>query len=211
MMNSNVQKAKQLQAEVCLKHLRNNGFSADYFETAEEAVTFLKEQIPAGSSIGFGGSETLKETGILDWLTGNDNYTVYDRYHTDDSAKVFHESFFADYYLMSTNALTLDGHLYNVDNTGNRVAALAYGPAHVIIVAGTNKLVRDVQEAVLRNEQIAAPANNVRLKRGNPCEETGYCVHCNKETSLCNQFLVTRRSKPAGRIHVILINEDLGY
>ena len=210
-MNEHVRTARRLQAETCLKHLHSNGFSADYFETAEEALAFLKGLIPAGSSIGFGGSETLKETGILDWLTGNSEYTVYDRYHTDNPPKVFHDSLLADYYLMSTNALTMDGHLYNVDNTGNRVAALAYGPEHVIIVTGTNKLVKDVQEAVLRNEYIAAPANNARIQRGNPCEETGYCVHCSKETSLCNQFLVTRRSRPSGRIHVILINEDLGY
>ena len=154
-MNEHVRTARRLQAETCLKHLHTNGFSADYFETAEEALVFLKGMIPAGSSIGFGGSETLKETGILDWLTGNTEYTVYDRYHTDNPQKVFHDSLSADYYLMSTNALTMDGHLYNVDNTGNRVAALAYGPEHVIIVTGTNKLVKDVQEAVLRNEYIA--------------------------------------------------------
>lgn len=210
-MDENVCTARRIRSETCIRHLKENGFAADYFETVEEAVTYLKGLIPEGSSIGFGGSETLKETGIISWLTGNTAYTVYDRYHTDDVKQVFRQSLSADYYLMSTNALTLDGHLYNVDNTGNRVAALAYGPDHVIVVTGTNKLVQDLDEAVLRNETIAAPANNVRLKRNNPCTAVGHCVHCNTPASLCNQFLATKRSMPAGRIHVLLINEDLGY
>ncbi len=210
-MDEHVRTARRLLAENCLKHLKNNGFAADYFETAEEAVTFLKEMIPAGASIGFGGSETLKETGIIGWLTGNTDYTVYDRYHTDDPKKVFHQSLLADWYLMSTNALTADGYLYNVDNTGNRVGALVYGPEHVVIVTGTNKLVRNIDEAVVRNEMIAAPANNVRLGRPNPCTTLGQCMRCNNPSSICNQFLVTRRCFPEGRIHVLLINEDLGY
>ncbi len=210
-MDEHVRTARKLLAESCIKQLKANGFAADYFETSTEALTWLQEHTPAGSSIGFGGSETLKQTGILKWLTGNQNYTVYDRYHTDDTRKVFHQCLGADYFFMSTNALTVDGHLYNVDNTGNRVAALVYGPEHVYVVTGTNKLVRNVEEAVIRNEDTAAPANNVRLGRDNPCTVTGSCMHCNTPTSICNQFLVTRRCFPAGRIHVILINEDLGY
>lgn len=210
-MNENMRAASIALAQVTLKHLRDNGFAADYFETAKDAMAFLKELIPAGSSVGFGGSETLKETGILDWLGESTQYTVYDRYHTDDVKKVFHQCLDADYYLMSSNAVTVDGHLYNVDNTGNRVAALAYGPEHVIIVAGTNKLVRNIEEAVIRNEDIAAPANNIRLNRPNPCTMTGSCAHCSSPTTLCNQLVMTRRSNPAGRIHVLLINEVLGY
>lgn len=210
-MDPNVRDARRKLAAECIRHLRDNGFTADYYETAEDALNDLKQRIPAGSSIGFGGSETLKETGIIGWLTGNPDYTVFDRYHTDDMRKVFLQSLTADCYLMSTNALTVDGHLYNVDNTGNRVAALCYGPGQVFVIAGTNKLVRNIEEAVIRNEDIAAPANNIRLNRPNPCAQLGHCVHCSTPATLCNQFVVTKRSMPEGRIQILLINEDLGY
>ena len=210
-MDQHSKTARRQLAGVCVKNLKNNGFAADYFETVPEALAFVQNLIPAGSSVGFGGSETLKQTGILDWLYENKDYTVYDRYHTDDVKKVFHQCLMADYYLMSTNALTADGHLYNVDNTGNRVAALAYGPDHVVIIAGTNKIVRNDEVAVNRNEDVAAPANNIRLNMPNPCTEYGRCMHCSRDTTLCNQLVITRRSKPVGRIHVILINEELGY
>ena len=210
-MDQHSKTARRQLAAVCVKNLKNNGFAADYFETVPEALAFVQNLIPAGASVGFGGSETLKQTEILDWLYENKDYTVYDRYHTDDVKKVFHQCLMADYYLMSTNALTADGHLYNVDNTGNRVAALAYGPEHVVIIAGTNKIVRNDEAAVSRNEDVAAPANNIRLNMPNPCTEYGRCMHCSRDTTLCNQLVITRRSKPVGRIHVILINEDLGY
>ena len=210
-MDQHSKTARRQLAAVCVKNLKNNGFAADYFETVPEALAFVQNLIPAGASVGFGGSETLKQTGILDWLYENKDYTVYDRYHTDDVKKVFHQCLMADYYLMSTNALTADGHLYNVDNTGNRVAALAYGPEHVVIIAGTNKIVRNDEAAVSRNEDVAAPANNIRLNMPNPCTEYGRCMHCSRDTTLCNQLVITRRSKPVGRIHVILINEELGY
>ncbi|MBR3127532.1 MAG: lactate utilization protein [Solobacterium sp.] len=210
-MDQHSKTARRQLAGVCVKNLKNNGFAADYFETVPEALAFVQNLIPAGASVGFGGSETLKQTGILDWLYENKDYTVYDRYHTDDVKKVFHQCLMADYYLMSTNALTADGHLYNVDNTGNRVAALAYGPDHVVIIAGTNKIVRNDEAAVNRNEDVAAPANNIRLNMPNPCTEYGRCMHCSRDTTLCNQLVITRRSKPVERIHVILINEELGY
>ncbi|MBR2594875.1 MAG: lactate utilization protein [Solobacterium sp.] len=210
-MDQHSKTARRQLAGVCVKNLKNNGFAADYFETVPEALAFVQNLIPAGASVGFGGSETLKQTGILDWLYENKDYTVYDRYHTDDVKKVFHQCLMADYYLMSTNALTADGHLYNVDNTGNRVAALAYGPEHVVIIAGTNKIVRNDEAAVNRNEDVAAPANNIRLNMPNPCTEYGRCMHCSRDTTLCNQLVITRRSKPVERIHVILINEELGY
>ena len=210
-MDQHSKTARRQLAGVCVKNLKNNGFAADYFETVPEALAFVQNLIPAGASVGFGGSERLTQTGSLDWLYENKDYTVYDRYHTDDVKKVFHQCLMADYYLMSTNALTADGHLYNVDNTGNRVAALAYGPEHVVIIAGTNKIVRNDEAAVSRNEDVAAPANNIRLNMPNPCTEYGRCMHCSRDTTLCNQLVITRRSKPVGRIHVILINEELGY
>lgn len=211
MMDTNTKKTMLLQAQQAQKKLEANGFAATILDKKEDVLPFLKKEIPEGSSIGIGGSATLTQCGVLDWLTGNEKYNFLDRYHTDDPRKIFLESLGADVYLTSTNALTMDGKLYNVDGNGNRVAAIVYGPAKVIVVTGVNKIVKDLDAAIERVEMLAAPINNARLKRGNPCEMIGSCVHCNKETSICNQFLVTRRCSPAGRIHVVIVNEFLGF
>lgn len=203
--------AAALRAESCVKHLRMHGFGADYFETKEEVLSYLKENIPKGSSIGIGGSVTLAEIGVLRWLTGNEEYHFLDRYHTDDVSRVFHESLNADVYLMSTNALTEEGELYNIDGNGNRLAALIYGPKKVYVIAGTNKIVKNLEEAVSRVELFSAPANNIRLGKTNPCTKTGQCMHCSTPSTICNQIVTTRRSGTPGRIHVLLVNEALGY
>ena len=203
--------AAALRAESCVKHLRMHGFGADYFETKEEVLSYLKENIPKGSSIGIGGSVTLTEIGVLSWLTGNEEYHFLDRYHTDDVSRVFHESLNADVYLMSTNALTEEGELYNIDGNGNRLAALIYGPKKVYFIAGTNKIVKNLEEAVSRVELFSAPANNIRLSKTNPCTKTGQCMHCSTPSTICNQIVTTRRSGTPGRIHVLLVNEALGY
>lgn len=203
--------AAALRAESCVKHLRMHGFGADYFETKEEVLSYLKENIPKGSSIGIGGSVTLTEIGVLSWLTGNEEYQFLDRYHTDDVSRVFHESLNADVYLMSTNALTEEGELYNIDGNGNRLAALIYGPKKVYVIAGTNKIVKNLEEAAARVELFTAPANNIRLNKINPCTKTGQCMHCSTPSTICNQIVTTRRSGTPGRIHVLLVNEALGY
>ncbi|MDD5881270.1 lactate utilization protein [Stecheria intestinalis] len=203
--------AAALRAESCVKHLRMHGFGADYFETKEEVLSYLKENIPKGSSIGIGGSVTLTEIGVLSWLTGNEEYHFLDRYHTDDVSRVFHESLNADVYLMSTNALTEEGELYNIDGNGNRLAALIYGPKKVYVIAGTNKIVKNLEEAVSRVELFSAPANNIRLGKTNPCTKTGQCMHCSTPSTICNQIVTTRRSGTPGRIHVLLVNEAFGY
>ena len=203
--------AAALRAESCVKHLRMHGFGADYFETKEEVLSYLKENIPKRSSIGIGGSVTLAEIGVLSWLTGNEEYQFLDRYHTDDVSRVFHESLNADVYLMSTNALTEEGELYNIDGNGNRLAALIYGPKKVYVIAGTNKIVKNLEEAAARVELFTAPANNIRLNKINPCTKTGQCMHCSTPSTICNQIVTTRRSGTPGRIHVLLVNEALGY
>lgn len=210
-MTENEKTVLRLQAQECVKHLKAHNMEADFFETGEEAVAFLREQIPEGSSIGVGGSETLSQLGIIDDLTGNPKYHFLDRYHTDDVGKVFRDSFFADIYLMSSNAVTLDGCLYNVDGNGNRVAALIFGPKKVYVICGINKLVPTIEDAVERVKMTAGPANNVRLKKDNPCTRLGRCMECEKDSSICNQFVVTRRSGQKGRIHVLLVGEQLGY
>ncbi len=210
-MNENCKKIMTLQAQNTITHLREHNFAADYFETKEDVLNFLKENIKKGASVGIGGSMTLNEAGITPWLTGNEDYVFYDRYHTDDVKKVFHQSLSADVYITSSNAVTEDGGLYNVDGNGNRVAALIYGPEKVYVVAGINKLVRDLDEAIERVQMLTAPANNVRLNIENPCTKAGRCIECNAPTSICNQFVYTRRSGTKDRIHVLLVGEELGY
>lgn len=210
-MDQNTSKITELQAEKTVKKLQANAFGADLFETKEEMLEYLKAHVEKGSKVSVGGSMTLFETGVIDWLTGNKDFEFNDRYHTEDKEACHHEAFNSDVFFMSSNAITSDGMLYNVDGHGTRIAPLIYGPKKVYVIAGVNKIVKSVEDAIRRNEMVSAPANNVRLSTGNPCIELGECVHCNKESTICNQFLVTRRSFIKERIHVLLILEELGY
>ncbi len=205
------QNIMRIRLERLAKTLEANHFYATVCDTAEEASEFIRKQIPSGSSVGVGGSVTLDELGLIDWLRENQEIHFIDRYRTDNVKKALRDSLSADVYLMSTNAVTMDGWLYNVDGNGNRVAALIYGPDKVYVIAGSNKVVRDLEEAKSRVEQLAAPANNARLNKDNPCVETGECMHCSRASTICNQYVLTRRSGVQGRIHVILVNEELGY
>lgn len=210
-MDEPMSKRNEMQAKLCMRNLKSHQFAADWFETGEQALDFLKQSIPAGSSIALGGSETLREIGVLDWLASDSSVHHIDRYHTDDVNRALHDAFNADVYLTSTNALTLDGMLYNVDGTGNRVAALTYGPQKVYVVCGINKLVKDLEEAHNRVMMTAAVANAIRLKRDTPCTQVGYCVQCSREDCICCSEVTTRRSKTKDRIHVLIVNETLGY
>ncbi|MBP3891036.1 MAG: lactate utilization protein [Solobacterium sp.] len=210
-MDQNTEHIIRKQVEKTITKLRQNNFGADFFETKEDLLAYLKEHVAKGSTIGVGGSMTLFETGVMDWITGNEDYTFFDRYHTDDKDAVHHQVFNADVMFTSSQAITMDGMLYNVDGHGSRVAPLIYGPNKVYVIVGVNKLVKDLEEAIKRNECIAAPANNTRLNTGNPCVEFGECVHCNKERTICNQFVVTRRSGIKERIHVLFVNGVYGY
>ena len=210
-MNEAVKTINRIRIARLAEKLEANNFGVTAVETGADALAFLQREIPKQASIGVGGSVTLDQIGAITWLTGNADYRFFDRYHTDDRKQCFRDSLSADVYLMSTNAITLDGMLYNIDGTGNRLAALLYGPDKVYVIAGVNKIVKSLEEAQLRLEQLAAPANNVRLGRDNPCTQLGECAHCSKPTTICNQYVVTRRSYEKGRIHVILVNEELGY
>ena len=210
-MNENAEVIYAAKLERLKKKLEERQFAVTLLKRKEEVLPFLKSAVPEGASIGVGGSVTLDECGVIEWLTDNPNYRFIDRYHTDDRRRAFRESLLADVFLMSTNAVTMDGILYNVDGTGNRAAALIYGPDQVYVIAGVNKIAENLDAAIARVEQTAAPINNVRLKKPNPCTAFGECVHCNESSSICNQFVFTRRCQPPGRIHVVLVNEELGY
>ena len=151
---------------------------------------------------------------MIDYLRSG-KYKFLDRYveglSKDDLKKLYRDTFSADVYFTSTNAITEKGELYNVDGNGNRIAAMLYGPDKVIVIAGVNKIVRDIEEAVMRNERISAPANCKRLNRNTPCVKVGHCVNCSSEERICSEYTVIKRQGNKDRIHVIFLNEELGY
>lgn len=200
-------------AQSIIKNLEKRNMEGYYFETSKECVKAITDSMPQGSIISWGGSETIKEAGLMDAIR-NGSYELIDRAdakNPDEARQIYAKTVLADYYLMSTNAITIDGELINIDGNGNRVACLIQGPSHVIIVAGMNKVVTDVPSGVARVRNMASPANAIRLNKNIPCAATGHCHDCLAPECFCNQIVVTRRSGHTGRIKVYLVAEDLGY
>ncbi|MEE1243824.1 lactate utilization protein [Frisingicoccus sp.] len=200
-------------AETLIKNLNKRGMEGYYVDNGKEAVEKALSLTTPGSSVSWGGSMTITDIGLIDALKAGD-YTVLDRTvpKTDEEKREFFGKVnMCDYYFMSTNAITMDGELLNIDGTGNRVASLIFGPANVVIVAGMNKVVDNVDTALDRARNTAAPMNTIRLDRSTPCTKTGRCMDCMSPECICNQFVVTRGCRPVGRIKVILVGEELGY
>ena len=193
--------------------LEKRGFEAYYFDSAEEARTKILSLIAPDASVGYGGSLTVNALGLKEALRERGN-TMFDRDFAADMAekkKIEHLALSADWFLMGTNAISEDGQLINIDGIGNRVAALIYGPENVLVVSGMNKMVKTLDDAWSRARNTAAPENMSRFAGLNtPCAVTGSCADCLSPDCICNQLVHTRRCKPAGRIKVILIGEDLG-
>ena len=165
-------------------------------------------------SVSWGGSETLKEIGLIDDLAESEDYIIYDRTTArtpEEKREMYGKIVMSDYYFMSTNAITLDGELINIDGNGNRVACLCNGPEHVIIITGMNKVVDSVESGIARVRNIAAPPNAIRLGLNTPCAELGRCGNCLSEDCICDQIVITRKSRTQGRIKVLLVGEELGY
>lgn len=197
-----------------IENLEKNNMEAYYVENKEALIEKIKEIINHGDMVAVGGSMTLFETGVIDLLRQG-NYNFIDRYKEgltlQETKEVFRKSFYADAYFTSSNALTENGELYNVDGNGNRVAAMLYGPDMVIVIVGINKIVKNLDAAITRNEEISAPANCRRLNRETPCIKLGHCVDCKSSDRICNDFVVIKRQSKKGRIKVIIVNEELGY
>lgn len=194
-----------------LKKRRMDGF---YCKTKEEAAALALSFLQEGDTVSFGGSMTLAETGLLDCLRTKKDISLLDRSAAKtpkEVEEIYAKTFFADAYFMSTNAITLDGELVNIDGNGNRAAALIWGPRQVIILAGMNKVCPTLTDAYRRAKEIAAPPNCVRLNKKTPCAATGSCGDCYGDDCICSQTVITRRSGAPGRIKVILIGEVLGY
>ncbi len=199
--------------EKVIKNLEKNNMQCFYLEDKKEVIPFLNQFIKDKDTVSVGGSMTLFELGIIDYLRSRD-INFLDRYQeglsADETKELFRKSFFADVYLTSINAITEDGYLYNVDGRGNRVAAMIYGPEKVLVIAGVNKIVKDLDAAVKRVEEIAAPLNAARLKLKTPCTMTDKCEHCQSKDKICRNYVVIKNPIP-NRIFVLLVNDNLGY
>lgn len=203
---------KNLAATV-MKGLKKRHMEGHYCDTIDEACALALSMVPENSSVSFGGSVTLDETGVLAKLRTREDITLYDRATAttpEENKKIMHDALLCDYYFMSSNAITTDGELINIDGNGNRVAALIYGPENVIMIAGMNKIVTSVEEGIIRTRNVASPQNCIRLEKDTPCKVNGVCGNCLKDT-ICDQIVITRASRVPNRIKVILVGEELGF
>ncbi len=196
-----------------IENLSKRHMKGYYTSTKEEALKLAVSLIGSNDTIGFGGSETVRELGLIPELEKIEGLTLLDRSKVpnDKIDELHRQTFSADTYFMSTNAITLDGELINIDGNGNRVAALIYGPNQVIIMAGINKIAENKQEAMKRIKSIACVKNAIRLNRNTPCHETGSCGNCLVNDCICMHTVITRNSRIVDRIKVILVGEELGY
>ena len=209
-MNENIVKRNNLLAARVIKGLESRNMSAYYAEDKEEALKIALSLIPEGSSIGMGGAMSVHEIGLSDALL-NGNYYFIDRDATQDKRAAMLETYDADVFLSSVNAMSDDGVLINIDGNSNRVSAIAQGPKKVIFIVGMNKVCGDVDSALKRARNVAAPTNAQRFGIDTPCAKTGSCFNCKSPDTICCQFLITRYSRHTGRIHVILVNDNLGF
>lgn len=196
----------------CAEGLKRHNFPVTIVENKKLATKLVSDMIQDKENVGVGGSMTLTECGILQMLEKRDvcylPHRIYEN-PEDAQAEAIH-AFTSDIYLCSANAITLDGEIVCVDGIGNRVANIIYGPKRVLLVCGKNKLVKDVESAYQRIARVAAPRNNQRLHTLNPCTQKGTCVQCFADTRICNTY-VTLAHQITKRIHVILIDEEVGY
>jgi len=213
-MNENVKWVVDKQVERTMEALKKNNMGAYYVKDHDALHKLLGELILEGQTVSFGGAMTLFETNTLDWIR-NQSFNLLDRYADgltpDDIKQMYRDAFSADTYLTSTNAITEDGELYNVDGRGNRVAAMIYGPEQVIVITGTNKIVRNHDEAIQRNRRVAAPANVKRLDRKTPCATLGYCTDCNSPDRICSAYVTIRKQFDPDRLKVIFVEGEYGY
>ena len=194
--------------------LERNNMNGYLVTSKEELINKIQELVESNSKVSCGGSMTLFESGIIEHLRSG-RYEFLDRYTEGitpgELQEIFRQAFYCDAYFVSTNAITEDGQIYNVDGNGNRVAAMLFGPSKVIVIVGVNKIVPTIEEAIKRSSQLAAPSNAKRLNKSTPCTKVGYCMNCNSEERICNEYTVIKRQADKDRIHVIFMNEILGY
>ena len=209
-MNENIIKRNKLLAEKVIKGLESRNMTGYYAETAEEALQKALSIIPEGATVTMGGGMSVQEIGLVKALSSG-NYNFIDRDKAEDKRAAMLAAYDADFYLASTNAMTDDGVLVNIDGNSNRVSAIAQGPKKVLFIVGMNKVCSDVDAAMKRARNVAAPINAQRFGLATPCSVTGKCMDCKSPDTICCQFLITRFSRHKDRIYVILVGENLGF
>ncbi len=208
---------KEIRSEKLAKKLitvlERRNFEAFYCPTSQDVIKKVNDLIPDGSSVTWGGSMTIRDMGLVKSLHER-NLEILDRDQAstpEEIQQIYRKAFFSDYYLSSVNAISEDGVIVNIDGNGNRVAAITFGPKHVIFVVGLNKVAQDVKSALARARSTASPINAARFDIKTPCQADGLCHNCNSEDSICNYVHFIRNSHPKKRHLVILVGEDLGY
>lgn len=205
-----IDKRNALYAQKVIKGLESRNMSGYYAENKEDALKKALELIGEGSTVTMGGCMSAHEIGLVDALKKG-NYEFIDRDAYEDKRAAMLAAYDADVFLSSANAMTEDGILINIDGNSNRVSAIAQGPRKVVFIIGMNKVCADVDSAMKRARNTAAPINAQRFGLSTPCSKTGACMNCKSPDTICCQILITRYSRHAGRIHVILVNDTLGF
>ena len=210
-------KAKELyydrRGQLLVKNLKKRHFDAVYCKTTEDALQQALAWIPEGASVGWGGALSAQQIGLMDAVRAG-NYRSIDRdlcETAEQREQAAKDCMFADVFLTGANALSMDGEMVNIDGNGNRVSAIIYGPKTVLVIAGMNKVVDTLDDAITRARTVAAPMNQQRFQLNNPCSVTGRCADCKSETCICNHFVITRHCRPVGRIKFIIVGEVLGF
>lgn len=213
-MDENMKTLLTIKEEQLKKAFEKNNMPFTVVKDQKELLDYLKTILIDQKSVAVGGSVTLQHMGVIDLLRKSDVQFI-DRYEEgidrDEMQNRFRQAFFADLFLTSTNALTMDGCLYNIDGNGNRVAAMIYGPKEVIVIAGLNKIFNNEEEAIEHIRQYSAPANALRLNKKTPCAKLGYCQDCMSPDRICSSYVKLGYQGNKNRIQIILVEDNLGY
>lgn len=213
-MEKNLEALLRIKETQLIKAFEANNMTCMFVKNQEELRHYLKGILTSQKKVAVGGSVTLNQLEVIDLIRESD-VDFIDRYEEglsrDEMLERFREGFFADLFVTSTNALTMDGCLYNIDGTGNRVAAMIFGPKEVIVIAGLNKICQDEQEAIAHIRGCSAPANAMRLNKKTPCVKTGHCMDCHSPDRICSSYVKLGYQGQVNRIKVIIVEENLGY
>lgn len=197
--------------------LESNNFEVFIAESSSDVTALVQDNILSSDdikSMSWGGSMTFVKTGLYEKLKNNQNFKILDTYDkslsNDDKTEMRRQALLTDLFITGINAVTEDGFLVNLDMIGNRIAALTFGPKNVLVLVGRNKIVPDVESAMIRIKDYVAPANAMRLDMKTPCVQTGECADCQSSARICNTWTITEKSFPKKRVKIILINEDMG-
>ena len=217
-MSKSINDFWKIRLEAVQSALEGNNFEVYIAPNKEEAkAMFLNEIFPGlgAKSVSYGGSMTFVESGVFDAIKNNPNIEFIDPWekgtNLEESLERRRKALLVDLFITGTNAVTESGQLINLDATGNRVAALTFGPRQVMLFIGRNKIVPNLDEAMFRVKNYVAPVNSMRLKRKTPCVKTSYCEECKSPERICNTWTITEKSSPKGRTKIMLINEDMGF